>query len=246
MSPDGTFSFIPTSLSDLNDGADVTFTVRVNDSLGMLEHPINPEGNDAFYTVSFRYPGLGINNLPVFTPPGQATVVGTDEDLRQGHHQRTGHRRRRRPLTYTATSLFGTVTRNEDGTFTYTPNAAARHAAAGDLAAALGLNKDVVSIWANDGRGGITLLPTTVTVEIVECTNNVPTVTVKPPAISDPLTGLIAGGFDIDDDDNDLVTFSPLALTTSRGGIVTVTGPGLHLPALHPGPLQRAARTRSP
>ncbi|MEX7468609.1 hypothetical protein AB4Z39_02750 [Mycobacterium adipatum] len=78
MSPDGTFSFIPTSLDDLNNGTDVTFTVRVNDSLGMLEHPINPEGNDAVYTVSFRYPGLGINNLPVFNGPGQATVTGTD------------------------------------------------------------------------------------------------------------------------------------------------------------------------
>lgn len=232
MSPDGTFSFIPTSLSDLNDGADVTFTVRVNDSLGMLEHPINPEGNDAFYTVSFRYPGLGINNLPVFTPPGQATVVGTDGTSGKVTISAQATDADGDPLTYTATSLFGTVTRNEDGTFTYTPNAAARHAAAGDLAAALGLNKDVVSIWANDGRGGITLLPTTVTVEIVGA-NNVPTVTVKPPAISDPLTGLIAGGFDIDDDDNDLVTFSPLALTTSRGGIVTVTGLGYtYLPSI--------------
>ena len=95
MSPDGTFSFVPTSLADLNDGTDVTFTVRVNDSLGMLEHPINPDGNDAFYTVSFRYPGLGINNLPVFTAPGKATVVGTDGEHRQGHHQCAGHRRRR-------------------------------------------------------------------------------------------------------------------------------------------------------
>jgi VCBS repeat-containing protein len=232
MSPDGTFSFIPTSLADLNDGTDVTFTVRVNDSLGMLEHPINPEGNDAFYTVSFRYPGLGINNLPVFTPPGKATVVGTDGNSGKVTISAQATDADGDPLTYTATSLWGTVTRNEDGTFTYTPSAAARHAAAGDLAAALGLNKDLVSIWANDGRGGITLLPTTVTVDIVGA-NNAPTVTVKPPAISDPLTGLIVGGFEIDDDDHDLVTFSPLALTTSRGGIVTVTGLGYtYLPSI--------------
>jgi len=232
MSPDGTFSFIPSSLTDLNEGTDVTFTVRVNDSLGMLEHPINPEGNDAFYTVSFRYPGLGINNLPVFTAPGQATVVGTDGTSGKVTISAQATDADGDPLTYTATSLFGTVTRNEDGTFTYTPNDAARHAAASDLAAALGLNKDLVSIWANDGRGGITLLPTTVTVDIVGA-NNAPTVTVKPPAISDPLTGLIAGGFDIDDDDNDLVTFSPGILTTNRGGLVTVTGLGYtYLPSL--------------
>ncbi len=232
MSPDGTFSFIPSSLTDLNDGTDVTFTVRVNDSLGMLEHPINPEGNDAFYTVSFRYPGLGINNLPVFTAPGQATVVGTDGTSGKVTISAQATDADGDPLTYTATSLFGTVTRNDDGTFTYTPNDAARHAAAGDLAAALGLNKDLVSIWANDGRGGITLLPTTVTVDIVGA-NNAPTVTVKPPAISDPLTGLIAGGFEIDDDDNDLVTFSPGLLTTTRGGLVTVTGLGYtYLPSI--------------
>lgn len=232
MSPDGTFSFIPSSLTDLNDGTDVTFTVRVNDSLGMLEHPINPEGNDAFYTVSFRYPGLGINNLPVFTAPGQATVVGTDGTTGKVTISAQATDADGDPLTYTATSLFGTVTRNEDGTFTYTPNDAARHAAASDLAAALGLNKDLVSIWANDGRGGITLLPTTVTVDIVGA-NNAPTVTVKPPAISDPLTGLIAGGFEIDDDDNDLVTFSPGILTTTRGGLVTVTGLGYtYLPSI--------------
>ena len=216
MSPDGTFSFVPTSIDDLNNGTDVTFTVRVNDSLGFLEHPLTPDGNDAFYTVTFRYPGLGINNLPVFGAGGKAQVTGYDPATGEVTITAEATDPDGDTLSYTATSLWGDVVRNEDGTFTYTPTDFARHAAA----SVLGAKTDLISIWANDGRGGITLLPTTVTVDIVSA-NTPPTITVGT-ATTEPITGIITGSFDVEDDDGDLVIVTGDVIT-SRGGIVAVT-----------------------
>ncbi|WP_304117299.1 Ig-like domain-containing protein, partial [Mycolicibacterium bacteremicum] len=216
MSPDGTFSFLPSSLDDLNNGTDVTFTVRVNDSLGFLEHPLTPDGNDAFFTVTFRYPGLGINNLPVFNPSGQAQVSGYDPVTGKVTIVAQATDADGDPLTYTATSLWGNIVRNEDGTFTYTPTDFARHAAA----SLLGVKTDLVTIWANDGRGGITLLPTMVSVDIISA-NTPPTITVGT-ANTEPITGIITGSFDVKDDDGDLVIVTGDVIT-SRGGIVVVT-----------------------
>lgn len=218
MLPDGSFSFVPFSLDDLNNGTDVEFTVRVNDSLGFLEHPLTPEGNDAYFTVSFRYPGLGINNLPVFETDGKAQVVGTDGSTGKVTITAQATDEDGDALTYTATALFGTVVRNEDGTFTYTPTDTARHLAA----TLLGAKTDIVSIWANDGRGGITLLPTTVAVDIVS-SNGAPTVTVNPDTFTDPILGTITGSLDIDDPDGDLPIVTPIGVST-RGGLVTVLG----------------------
>ncbi len=218
MLPDGSFSFVPFSLDDLNNGTDVEFTVRVNDSLGFLEHPLTPEGNDAYFTVSFRYPGLGINNLPVFEDDGKAQVVGSDGSTGKVTITAQATDEDGDALTYTATALFGTVVRNEDGTFTYTPTDTARHLAA----TLLGAKTDIVSIWANDGRGGITLLPTTVAVDIVS-SNGAPTVTVNPDTFTDPILGTITGSLDIDDPDGDLPIVTPIGVST-RGGLVTVLG----------------------
>ncbi|WP_395306767.1 Ig-like domain-containing protein [Mycobacterium sp. AMU20-3851] len=218
MLPDGSFTFLPTSLDDLNNGADVTFTVKINDSLGFLEHPLTPEGNDAEFTVTFRYPGLGVNNLPVFEDDGKAQVVGSDGSTGKVIIRAEASDSDGDTLTYTATALFGTVVRNEDGTFTYTPSDTARHLAA----TLLGAKTDIVSIWANDGRGGITLLPTTVTVDIVS-SNGAPTVTVNPDTFTDPILGSITGSLDIDDPDGDIPIVTPNGLST-RGGLVTVLG----------------------
>ncbi|MGW0158623.1 Ig-like domain-containing protein [Mycobacterium sp. NPDC003323] len=216
MSPDGTFSFVPSSLDDLNNGTDVTFTVRVNDSLGFLENPLTPDGNDAFYTVTFRYPGLGINNLPAFQSGGQAVVTGYDPVTGKVTITAQATDPDGDELTYTATSLWGDVVRNEDGSFTYTPTDFARHAAA----SLLGAKTDLITIWANDGRGGITVLPTAVTVDIISA-NTPPTVTVGQ-ANTEPITGIITGSFDVKDEDGDLVIVTGDVIT-SRGGVVVVT-----------------------
>ncbi|MGU3653235.1 Ig-like domain-containing protein, partial [Mycolicibacterium sp. A43C] len=216
MSPDGTFSFVPTSLNDLNNGTDVTFTVRVNDSLGILDHPLTPDGNDAYYTVTFRYPGLGINNLPYFGSGGHAQVTGYDPVTGKVTITAAATDADGDPLTYTASALWGSVVRNEDGTFTYTPTDAARHGAA----ALLGVKTDLISIWANDGRGGITLLPTVVSVDIISA-NTPPTITVGT-ATTEPITGIITGSFEVKDDDGDLVIVTG-DVVTPRGGVVVVT-----------------------
>ncbi len=218
MLPDGSFTFLPTSLDDLNNGADVTFTVRINDSLGFLEHPLTPEGNNAEFTVTFRYPGLGVNNLPVFEDDGKAQVVGSDGSTGKVTIVANATDPDGDALTYTATALFGTVVRNEDGTFTYTPSDAARHLAA----TLLGAKTDLVTIWANDGRGGITIVPTAVTVDIVS-SNGAPIVTVNPDTFTEPILGTITGTLDIDDPDGDLPIVLPTGLST-RGGLVTVLG----------------------
>ncbi|MHA3022169.1 beta strand repeat-containing protein [Mycobacterium sp. BMJ-28] len=230
MIADGSFSYVPT-LAGLRDGADVTFTVRVNDSLGLLAHPINPDGNDAYYTVSFHYAGSGLNNLPEFDSDGSPHVIATNQvtGVVTGASHATDPDGD--PLTYSGIALYGNVTVNSDGSFTYTPTDLARHTAAGTLAASLGLNKDLVTITVNDGRGGIAFKSVTVDVVPSNADPTVQNVTVGDP---NALLGTVIGKITGKDNDGDLISYGPVLITTSKGTVLVsaLTGDFTYTPTL--------------
>ena len=103
--------------------------------------------------------------------------------------------------------------RQPDGSFTYTPTAAARHNAAADTATAAD-KQDTFTITVDDGHGGT--IPVTVTVTISPA-NTAPTGTTVPGA-PDRWTGVVTGTATFTDADNDPLTYSGSS-TTSKGTV---------------------------
>ncbi|MHA0284943.1 Ig-like domain-containing protein [Mycobacterium sp. C3-094] len=120
-------------------------------------------------------------------------------------------------LTYIAsTPLAGSVTVNRYGTFTYTPDATARHAAA----APDGNRTDTFTITVSDGAGGTAVVPITVAIRPV---NAKPSAT-NTVAAPDPTSGVVRGSVVVKDKDGDPLTFTAPA-STARG-TVTVDADG--------------------
>jgi VCBS repeat-containing protein len=123
-------------------------------------------------------------------------------------------------LTYTpsTTVLGGNVSVSPTGQFTYTPTVAARHSAATPT----GPTNDSFTITVTDGFGGSLAIPVSV---VVAPANTVPVagqVSVAQPATD----GTVSGTVRATDADRDTVTFGPGAITTARGGQVTMTSGG--------------------
>ncbi len=119
-------------------------------------------------------------------------------------------------LTYTgsATTAKGTVEVGSDGSFTYTPTGAARHAAASPLATPDELT-DTVTITVDDGHGGSLALAVTVA---IGPGNSVPTGSVTV-GVPDPATGLVTGAVLGADADGDPLTFTG-STTTAKGTVL--------------------------
>jgi len=109
------------------------------------------------------------------------------------------------PLQYTVTGgpAKGSVTLAGDGTFTYTPTATARHAAA-QVGAPAAAKIDTFTVSVADGRGGV--VTTTVTVSIAP-SNAVPTAPTVTSSV-DPATGVVTGSVSFTDADNDTLTYT--------------------------------------
>ena len=120
-------------------------------------------------------------------------------------------------ITYKATtSTNGTVSITTAGVFTYTPTAAARHAAA-KVGATTSTTTDTVTVTVTDSKGATAT--STVTVPISPF-NTVPTAkqTVGTPNAT---TGVVTGTVTGTDADQDVLTYS--GSTTTAKGAVTVT-----------------------
>lgn len=123
-------------------------------------------------------------------------------------------------LTFTAspTAKGGTVTIGADGKFTYTPTAAARHAAA-NAGATQADKQDTFTVLVNDGHGGVTSL--TVTVK-VKPGNAAPKATVRTNASW--FSAKVFGTVTARDADRDALTYS--ASATAKNGVVTMDSRG--------------------
>lgn len=150
LNADGTFAYTPTTIArhaaatgDPSAQTD-TFTVTVDDArrgivtvevtVDILPANIDPTAKGAAANPSSA------------TGVVKGSITATDKDKDK--------------LTYTATTpAKGTVTFTATGGFTYTPTAAARHAAAtGDPSALM----DTFTVTVDDGHGGIATVPLTV------------------------------------------------------------------------------------
>ncbi|MCV7280488.1 tandem-95 repeat protein [Mycolicibacterium flavescens] len=123
------------------------------------------------------------------------------------------------PLTYAVTSgpAKGKLTLRTDGTFTYTPTAAARHAAAG---ADGSLKSDSFTVAVSDGRGSVAYS----TVEIdISPANKVPTIT-KTVGNPNSSTGVVTGKVSASDGDRDALSYT--VSTAPAKGTVTLSPTG--------------------
>ena len=120
----------------------------------------------------------------------------------------------------TSETAKGVVTVNSNGTFTYTPTAAARHTASA-VDATDGDRTDTFRVAVSDVFGAVTEIPVTVTISPA---NGTPTsnATVNHP---DPVSGVVTGVVIGTDADGDSLTYSGSTITTK--GTVEVSTDGL-------------------
>lgn len=196
LNPDGTFSYRP-GVAFAHDAAEVgapdsakwdVFTVSTSDGYGGIS-----VGDVKVYVT-------GQNTRPTVTPESTAdaatgvvtgTVGGADDD--------------RDDLTYQLVSDGGKgkVTLNDDGTFSYVPNADAAHAAAKD-GATDDTKWDTFTVAVSDGHGGTTVAEVTVA---VTPQNTDPKMNPRW-RVDDPTTGKVIGAMAGTDDDGDQITYS--------------------------------------
>ena len=187
---------------DDGHGGTTTLTVRVG---------IAPLGGDNHAPVDGTFTAGAPN---VFTGKVTGTVTATDPDQDS--------------LSYSGTGLTpkGSVVVNADGTFTYTPSAAARHQAGADNATEQD-KVDTFVVTASDGFGGTLAVP--VTVSIKPSANRAPS-QLSYTSTTDDATGLVSGQVSAKDADGDLLTYRGTAVTEKGSVVVTSTGGFTYVP----------------
>lgn len=198
-----------------------TFEVTVTDGYGgattvMITVPIKPDNIDPDVKVRTR------------TSPFSATVTGVVIAKDPNGD----------PLTYEVgdTNKDGTVVIDERGRFTYTPSAAARHAASADNASQLD-KQDSFVITVSDEHGGVTRTLVTVTVKPA---NVAPTSASVKDVFTNPNTGVVTGAVTAVDADGD--TFTYRSVSTTRKGTVSIAEDGTFV--YTPSDAARAAASR--
>jgi YVTN family beta-propeller protein/VCBS repeat-containing protein len=202
LKADGTFTYTPTATArhaasavnaPLSAKTD-SFVVSVSDGRGgvvtaTVTVNILPANKVPTYTLTVGTPS---STTGVVT--GKVTASDADYDVR----------------TFTAgTPAKGTVVVTSTGSFTYTPTAAARHAAA-KLDATTADKQDTFTITINDGHGGV--VPVSVTVQISP-TNSAPTGAAVGNTSINLHTGAVTGTVTATDANNDPLSFSSTAPT---------------------------------
>ncbi|MFN8070459.1 MAG: Ig-like domain-containing protein [Mycobacterium sp.] len=227
----GNFTYVPGARIAATGGTD-TFTFTIDDTVGTgVRHGLLRQLAPTTATVTVTVtkvsspppPGnrAPINGVVTVGAPGAdgvvtGTVTATDPD--------------NDPLSYsgTASPAKGAVAVNADGTFTYTPTADARHAAAADGAAG-SLKQDGFTVTASDGNGGILAVSVTVT---VSPSNKAPADVVVTTGAPNPATGVVTGKITATDADADLLTYtvSQNPVRAQQLGFNSATGTFIYTP----------------
>ena len=177
-----------------------TFDVTVTDGQGgsttvPVSVAISPTNAD---------PGGGTPTVnPGFGPLGQVSGTITDVIDPEGD-----------PLSYNgATTGKGSAVAYPNGTFTYTPNVFARHAASADDAAATGADRDTFNVAITDGHGGTTSVTVTVPISPINTAPVGGTVVLNPGfGPLGQVTGMVTN---ITDPNGDLLAFA--GANTAKG-----------------------------
>ena len=206
VAADGSFTYIPTSVarhassavSATTDKTD-TFSVTISDGHGgvaavPITVPISPINLDPTATAS-------VGNPSGLTGVITGSVVGADGDGDS--------------LTFAAptTTAKGTVSVSVGGSFVYTPNSTARHAASA-LSATDADKADGFTVTVSDGHGGSVDVPITVAITPANAT---PTGTANP-GNPNATTGVVTGSVAGSDADGDSLTYSG-SVTTAKGSV---------------------------
>lgn len=179
-----------------------TVTVTVSDAAGakattVVTLPVSPRNTAPTATATISAPN------PV-TGVATGTVRATDAD--------------QDPLTYTASRpANGSVAVRSDGSFAYTPTAAARTSARSSTRAVT----DTFTITVSDGYGGSRAVTVTAT---IAPSNSAPRTTA--PTISvNANSGVVTGSVNATDPDRDALRFTVATATTTKGSVsVTQSG----------------------
>ena len=177
-----------------------TVTVTVTDSEGAtttkaVTVTISPKN-----AIPVTKKTVGTPNASTGVVTGSVTATDADRDT----------------LTYSGstTTTKGTVTVNAStGAFTYTPTAAARHAAS-KLTAGTAAKTDTFTVTVTDGYGGTVAVPVTVT---ISPKNTAPVSGTTKVGIPNATTGVVAGTVTATDADRDTLTYS--APATAKGTV---------------------------
>ena len=218
----GDFVYVPDAATAASGGTD-RFTVVIDDTVGTPTHYRGILGRLGLLgprrvTVSVRVEPIG----PQTIGDGYA-VDGTDPDTGVVTGSTRLDNAGTVPLTYVVdptSGRGGTVTVDEDGRFTYTPSADARHAAAADGATPDQLT-DTFTIVATDGYGGVTTVAVTVAIDPA---NTAPVATVQ--TTSRDETGAVTGTVTVTDPDGDSAVVTAPASTAKGGTVVFDTATG--------------------
>ncbi len=204
-------------------GKSDSFTVTVTDGYGgALAVPVNvtisPRNSAPTATVVIGKPD------PV-SGVAKGSVMASDADKDN--------------LAYAASKpASGVVAVKADGTFSYTPTAAARTAARTSST----VKTDAFTITVADGHGGSTAVKVTATIAPSNAAPVAGTTTVGIPSAS---TGVVTGKVSATDPDKDVVTFTAATPSTAKGNVsVTTAGAFTYTPTA--GARHAAARLGAP
>jgi VCBS repeat-containing protein len=230
---DGSWTYTPNPPTAAAGGLD-SFRVTVSDAasgfaihgLAGLLHLISfgligSRGDSSTATVTVTVTAVAIGNN---VPTGLASVNTVDPSDGRVSGVVTGSDADGDPLSYTgpgATATGAVTIDAASGVFSYTPTAAARHAAA-RVGAPAADRSEVFTVTVSDGRGGTAAVPVTVPVSPA---NVAPVAGLPTVGTPDPGTGVVTGRVIATDADRDTLTYSAVP-TTGKGSVAFNAGTG--------------------